>query len=260
MKLTFLGTGTSFGIPVVGCSCPVCSSPDPRNRRTRHGLLVEEAGAALLVDTPPELRLQLVRAGVRRLDGVWITHPHADHVHGIDDLRIFSLRAERSLRVHVAEEYEAELRARFSYIWGPEARPEEGSTIPNLELVSFRDREPLRAAGLSLTPIGFPHGRYRSYGFRCGSLAVIVDAKRIPEDALGLLEGVDVLVINALWHGDPHPTHFNIEEAVEAAGVVGARRTFLTHLTHRLEHAALERELPPGVHPAHDGLAIEVGG
>lgn len=258
MKVTFLGTGTSFGIPVVGCRCAVCLSTDPRNRRTRHGLLVEDAGRVLLVDTPPELRLQLLRAGVTRLDGVFVTHPHADHVHGVDDLRIFSLRAERPLRVHVAAEYEREMRSRFPYIWGPGAVAEEGTTIPDLELVPFQEREELGVNGLNLIPIAFPHGRYRSYGFRTGGLAVIVDAKRIPEDAAGLLEDVDVLVINALWRGDPHPTHFNVEEALEAAAGLRARRTFLTHLTHRLDHAELERTLPAGVRPAHDGLTVEL--
>ncbi|MFQ5890108.1 MAG: MBL fold metallo-hydrolase [Gemmatimonadota bacterium] len=258
MRLTFLGTGTSFGIPVVGCECAVCRSPDPRNRRTRHGLLVEDAGRTLLVDTPPELRLQLVQQGVRHLDGVYITHLHADHVHGLDDLRIFSLRSERALRVYVAAEYEEELRGRFPYIWGPDAQPEEGTTIPDLELVTFRDRKPLSVHGLSILPIAFPHGRYRSYGFRTGRLAVIVDAKRIPPEAVELLEDVEVLVINALWYGNPHPTHFNIEEAVEAAAGLRARRTYLTHLTHRLDHSDLERRLPASVRPAHDGLVVEV--
>lgn len=258
MKIRFLGTGTSFGVPVVGCRCEVCRSDDPRDARTRHGLLVEREGRRLLVDTPPELRLQLLEADVRRVEDVWITHPHADHVHGVDDLRIFTLRSERPLRVHAAEEHVEELRSRFRYIFEGEADPPPGSTVPDLELVTFRDRRPVEAAGMELTPVALPHGSFRSFGFRTGDLAVLVDGKRIPEDAVDLLEGVDVLVLNALWIGNPHPAHFNVEEAVEAARRLGARRTFLTHLTHRVRHRELAERLPPGVRPAHDGLEVEL--
>jgi phosphoribosyl 1,2-cyclic phosphate phosphodiesterase len=258
MRLTFLGTGTSFGIPVPGCGCDVCRSPDPRNSRTRHGLLLEEEGRRLLVDTPPELRLQLVAAGVDSLDGVFITHAHADHVHGIDDLRAFTTRAGYRLPVYVPAEYEEELRTRFGYFWGPDTRSSPGTTVPGLDLVTFEDGEHLDAAGFELDVVAFPHGWFRSYGFRVGDLAVVVDAKEIPESAVDRLRGVRVLVINALWFGHPHPTHFNVEEALEAAKRLQAGTTYLTHLTHRLDHADLEARLPPNVHPAWDGLTIEV--
>jgi phosphoribosyl 1,2-cyclic phosphate phosphodiesterase len=256
MRLTFLGTGTSFGIPVPGCDCAVCKSGNPRNWRTRHGLLLEDEGRRLLVDTPPELRLQLIAAGVDRLDGVFISHSHADHVHGIDDLRAFSTR--NRLPVHMAAEYEDELRTRFAYFWGPDARPAPGSSIPGLDLVTFEDRERIRAAGFALDVVAFPHGWFRSYGFRVGDLAVIVDAKEIPESAVELLHGVRVLVINALWYGNPHPTHFNVEEALEVAAMLGAGTTYLTHLTHRLDHDEMEARLPPTVRPSWDGLTIEI--
>lgn len=258
MKVTFLGTGTSFGVPVIGCSCAVCRSGDPRDRRTRHGLLLERGERALLVDTPPELRLQLVRERVERVDAVFLSHEHADHVHGIDDLRIFSLRRGRPLPLYVAGEFVDGLVRRFSYIWGPEAAAQPGSAVPELELRTFEDREPFEAGGLELVPIAFPHGVYRSYGFRVGDLAVVVDGKEIPEDAAELLRGVRVLVINALWFGNPHPGHFNIEEAIEAAKTLGARETYLTHLAHRVSHAELEERLPDGVRAAHDGLKIEI--
>lgn len=258
MKVRFLGTGTSFGVPVVGCGCDVCTSDDPRDRRTRHGLLVEEDGQTLLVDTPPELRLQLLEAGARSLDGVYLTHPHADHCHGIDDLRIFTLRSESPLRVHAAREYEDELRSRFGYIWGDAGEPSPGTTVPDLELVLFDDGQPVRAAGMSLTPVGLPHGAHRSYGFRLGDLGVVVDAKAVPDRAREILRGVEVLVVNALWFGNPHPTHFNVEEALETARELEARRTYLTHLTHRLRHADLAARLPDTVEPAHDGLEVEL--
>jgi phosphoribosyl 1,2-cyclic phosphate phosphodiesterase len=258
MRLRFLGTGTSFGVPVIGCGCPVCTSDDPRNWRTRHGLLIEEEGRRLLVDTPPELRLQLVAAGVAAADAVWITHPHADHVHGIDDLRAFTAETDRGVPLFVPAEYEAEMRSRFAYFLGPRPSEQPGTTIPGVELRTFVDREEVEAAGFRLQAVAFPHGAFRSYGFRLGDLAVVVDAKRIPEDALHLLQGARVLVINALWFGSPHPTHFNVEEALAAAARLGAERTFLTHLTHRLDHADLVRQLPASVAPAHDGLEIEI--
>lgn len=259
MRVRFLGTGTSFGVPVIGCRCDVCRSEDPRNRRTRHGLLVEEDGRRLLVDTPPELRLQLVDAGIRQVDGVFLTHPHADHLNGVDDLRIFTLRSERALPVHVAGEYEAEVRQRFAYVWSDEeVEADPGSTIPDLELRTFRDRETFRTAGFRVTPFACPHGSYRSYGLRVGDLAVVVDAKEIPDEVLPLLDGVRVLAVNALWFGNPHPTHFNVEEAVETARRIGAEETYLTHMTHRLEHRETARRLPDGVRPAHDGLVVEL--
>lgn len=258
MRLTFLGTGTSFGVPVPGCGCGVCTSDDPRNQRTRHGLLLEAEGRKLLVDTPPELRLQLIAAGVERLDAVFITHAHADHVHGIDDLRAFTTRAGYRLPVHVPAEYEDELRTRFAYFWGPDAGPSPGTSVPGLELVRFDDRDRIEAGGFELDVVAFPHGWFRSYGFRVGDLAVIVDAKEVPDTAVALLSGVRVLVINALWYGNPHPTHFNVEEALEVAERLEAETTYLTHLTHRLDHAALERRLPESVRPAHDGLTIEI--
>ena len=258
MRITFLGTGTSFGVPVVGCDCRVCTSDDTRNRRTRHGLLVEAGGQRLLVDTPPELRLQLVAAGVADIDAVYVTHHHADHVHGVDDLRVFTVGGARRLPVYVPAEYAEGMRERFSYIWGPWASATPGTTIPELELIPFDDRQTISPAGFELTPIGFPHGQCQAYGFRTGNLAVIVDAKSVPDDAWPLLEGADVLVLNALWFGSPHPTHFNVEEAVEVALGLGARRTYLTHLTHRLDHGDLSARLPDGIEPAWDGLSVEI--
>jgi len=257
LKLTFLGTGTSFGVPVVGCRCPVCTSDDLRNHRGRHGLVLQDAGGTLLIDTPPELRLQLLAAAISHVDAVFLTHPHADHVHGIDDLRVFSVHGRSSLPVHVAAEYERELQDRFAYFLSRDAASTPGTTIPGVELVLFEDREHIEPAGIPMQVVGFPHGTYRSYGFRTGSLAVVVDAKRVPDDAWDLFAGVETLVINALWFGKSHPTHFTIEEAVDVSERLGASRTFLTHLTHKVDHADAERRLPGSVHPAHDGLTIE---
>lgn len=257
MKLTFLGTGTSFGIPVVGCGCAACTSTDARDRRTRHGALVEMEGGTLLVDTPPELRLQLLAAGVRRVDAVWFTHLHADHIHGIDDLRVFTV-GRQHLRAWVGAEYRERMAQYFDYIFDDGYEPLEGTSKPRVRLHDVRPGEPREILGRAFHPVVVPHGLVRVYGFRVGGLGYVTDCKSLPDAARATLEGVDVLVLNALWFGRTHPSHFNVEEAVEAARSVGARRTFLTHLTHRVTHAELLRRLPPGVEPAYDGLTIEV--
>lgn len=257
MKLTFLGSGTSFGVPVIGCGCRVCRSADPRDRRTRSGALVEVDDRSLLIDAPPELRLQLVAAGVSRLDEVWITHPHADHVHGLDDLRIFSVRSGRDLPVHLAEEHAAELRRRFSYVFdGTPAH--SGTTKPQLRLHPFAPGAEVQVLDRPARALPVPHGSMTVYGLRVGPLGYVTDGKRLPPPVLESLRGVKVLVLNALWWGDPHPTHFNVEEAIEAARTVGAERTFLTHLTHRVGHAELAARLPDGIEPAHDGLVVDL--
>jgi len=258
VRLHFLGTGTSFGVPVIGCDCKVCSSDDPRNRRSRHALALEKDGRVLLVDTPPELRIQLLRANISQVDGVFLTHMHADHVHGIDDLRIFSLRAGAAVPMYVAGEQANELRARFNYIFDDAIQPDPGTSSPEIDLNTFAAGDKLSIAGFEMQVLASPHGNVRSYGFRIGSLGVVVDGKTITRESRKVLEGVEVLVINALWWGKPHPTHFNVEEAVAAAESLGARRTFLTHLTHRLDHQELADRLPSAVTPAYDGLLVDI--
>ncbi len=258
MKLTFLGTGTSFGVPVVGCDCRTCTSDDPRDRRTRHGALVDTGEGRLLVDTPPELRLQLLDAGVTGIDAVWFTHVHADHVHGIDDLRIFTVRGGDDVPAYAATRYHDHLARYFRYIFDDDIQPVQGSAKPRVRLEPLEKGRPVEIAGRSFLPLEVPHGPMTVSGFRVGRLGYITDAKRLPPDTLEALRGVDVLVLNALWFGRPHASHFIVEEAVEAAQAVGARRTFLTHLTHRVSHAELLERLPDGVAPAYDGLTVEV--
>jgi phosphoribosyl 1,2-cyclic phosphate phosphodiesterase len=258
VKLTFLGTGTSFGVPVIGCHCPTCTSEDPRDRRTRHGATLTLPEGRLLVDVPPELRLQLVREGVDHVDAVWLTHLHADHIHGADDLRIFRFRAKVDMPLFCPEGSHYELLRRFPYVFDDAIQPPPGSTIPKFILRPFRGFEPMDVLGAGFAPLPVPHGPTTVYGFRVGALGYITDAKSLPPKTLEALKGVKVLVLNALWAGDPHPTHFNVEEAVEAAEAVGAERTFLTHMTHRVQHQALLDALPPGVEPAYDGLTVHV--
>ena len=258
MKLIFLGTGTSFGVPVIGCDCEACTSTDRRDRRTRHGALLETGEGRLLVDTPPELRLQLLAAGVDHVDAVWFTHVHADHVHGIDDVRVFTVRGE-DMPAYVPREYGPILARHFQYIFDDSFKPPEGSSKPRVRLTEFDVGASVRILGRDFVPVRVPHGDCSVYGFRVGSLGYVTDGKSLSPEAIEILSGVDVLVLNALWFGRPHPSHFNIEEAVEAAREVGARRTYLTHLTHRVTHAELLERLPEGVLPAYDGLTVEVG-
>ncbi len=257
MRLTFLGTGTSFGIPVVGCDCPACTSTDPRDRRTRHGAILETEAGRLLVDTPPELRLQLLAAGVDRVDAVWFTHVHADHIHGIDDLRVFTVRGD-DLPAYLGSEYHSIISHHFEYIFDEGHVPLAGGHKPKVRLLELRPGEPVQIVGRRFVPVDVPHGQVRVYGFRVGRLGYVTDGKTLPAEAMEVLRGVDVLVLNALWFGRPHPSHFNVEEAVEAARAVGATQTYLTHLTHRVTHAELLRQLPGDVAPAYDGLTIEI--
>ena len=258
MRLTFLGTGTSFGVPQVGCDCAVCRSADPRDRRTRVGALVEtDAGRRLLIDTPPELRLQLVAADVSGVDAVLFTHDHADHTHGIDDIRAFTARSAEPLAMWASPATAAALARKFPYIFDDTMRALPGTFKPEGRLHTIEDGGTMAIAGVDVTAARVPHGFADVLAFRIGPLAYVTDAKAIPESALAVLRGARVLVVNALFR-TPHPTHLSIPEAVEAARAIGAARTYLTHLTHRYAHAELEAELPADVRPAHDGLVIDI--
>ena len=258
MKLIFLGTGTSFGVPQVGCHCRVCRSGDPRDRRTRTGAVVEtDRGTRLLIDTPPELRLQLVAAGIDRVDAVLYTHDHADHTHGLDDLRAISVRRDTALPVYGAADTLERLARRFSYIFDDEVRPLPGTSKPEGRLHPLVAGEQVVIGDAEVTPVAVPHGQVTVFAYRIGPLAYVTDAKLVPPAALTLLKGARVLVLNALFRTE-HPTHLSIPEAIATARLVGAERTYLTHLTHDNLHADLEAELPAGIAPAFDGLTVRI--
>ena len=259
MKLTFLGTGTSFGVPQIGCSCAVCRSPDPRARRTRTSAVIEtDSGTRLLIDTAPELRLQLIANDIDRVDAVLFTHEHADHTHGIDDLRAVSVRRGAPLPLYGAPRTLQQLAQRFPYIFD-EVRPPPGTSKPEGHAHPLREGELVHIGDADVLPVAVPHGDVTVLAYRVGPIAYVTDAKRIPPDAMAAFRGVEVLVLNALLRTS-HPTHLSFAEAIDAARVIGAQRTYLTHLTHHSRHADLEAELPRGIAPAFDGLTVRVGG
>jgi phosphoribosyl 1,2-cyclic phosphate phosphodiesterase len=256
VKLTFLGTGTSFGVPQIGCRCAVCRSTDPRDRRTRCGAVIEtDTGTRLLIDTPPELRLQLIAADIDRVDAVFFTHDHADHIHGVDDIRAFSVRRSSPLPMYGPADTLARLAERFPYIFDERMKPLPGTSKPEGQAIPLADGERVTVGDAMVEPIAVPHGLVTVFGYRVGPIAYVTDAKSIPPRAMDRLRGVDVLVLNALFRTE-HPTHLSVAQAIEVARQVGARRTYLTHLTHQNFHADLEAELPPGIAPAHDGLVV----
>lgn len=255
VTLTFLGTGTSFGVPQVGCRCAVCRSDDPRDKRTRVGAVIDDGASRVLIDTPPELRLQLIANGVDRVDAILFTHDHADHTHGLDDVRSFASEWGAAVPIYGPAETLASVSQKFSYVFDPAVRAIPGTSKPEATCHPVEPGVPVRIAGQVVTPVEVPHGRIRVFGYRVGDIGYVTDAKALPSAAESVLAGVRVLVLNALFR-TTHPTHLSIDEAVETARRIGAERTFLTHLTHHTSHMELEAELPDGIRPAFDGLQV----
>ena len=216
-----------------------------------------DGGTRILIDTPPELRLQLINAGVSSVDAILFTHDHADHVQGIDDVRALSDRTDAPIEMYGPPDVMARLAKRFAYIFDDSIRPLPGTSKPEGRARPVPPGKSFGIGDIDVTPVTVPHGPISVYGYRIGNLGYITDAKELPEDAVRAFRGVDVLVLNALFR-TPHPTHLSVSEAVAAAQSVGARQTWLTHLTHRTAHADLEKELPRGIAPAFDGLTIQI--
>lgn len=236
----------------------MCTSPDPRDKRNRVGAVVEtDAGTNLLIDTPPELRLQLIAGGIDRVDAILFTHDHADHTHGLDDIRAMTVKRDAPLMMYGPRDSLERLAKRFPYVFDENIPPPPGSSKPEGTARPLEDGVSVEIGGTTVTPIAVPHGNMDVFGYRIGPLGYVTDAKALSESALKLLKGVKVLVLNALFRTE-HPSHLSIPEAVIAAQLVGAERTYLTHLTHHNFHADLEAELPRGIAPAFDGLTIRI--
>ncbi len=253
MKITFLGTGTSQGIPIIGCRCAVCQSPDPRDNRLRSSIWVEGADTSLVIDTGPDFRQQMLRADVQKLDAVVFTHSHKDHTAGLDDIRAYNYIQGRRMDVWATEATQAVLRREFAYAFEEPLYP----GVPEMDLHPFTN-EPFQVYGLALEPVRVWHARLEVFGFRIGRFAYITDANRIEPEELQKLHDLDVLVLNALRH-EPHPSHFTLGEAVSLAQAVGARQTYFTHISHQLgRHADVDPHLPAGMALAYDGLTLNL--
>jgi len=250
MKIRFLGTGTSHGIPVIGCRCAVCTSSDPRDERLRASVLVESGSVRVLIDAGPEFRIQALRAGITRLDAVLLTHSHADHLHGLDDVR--PLTRDAALSVYASADSVAEVKDRFAYIFNPR---QTGGGLPDIRLETLQDDESFTVSGVSITPLPAFHGRIPVMGYRIGSFAYLTDVSSIPASTLERMQGLEVLVLGALRHRS-HPTHFTIAEACDVIRVLKPETAYLTHICHEVSHAGLCSELPVGVFPAYDGLDL----
>jgi phosphoribosyl 1,2-cyclic phosphate phosphodiesterase len=249
---TFLGTGTSVGVPMVGCDCAVCTSSDPRNHRYRCSVLIGTPAGNILIDTGPELRLQLVREKVRLIHAVLYTHYHADHVFGLDDLRPFPRLLGGPVPVYCTSEVERKIRAAFAYAFQPELEHLPPGFVPKLVFHRITE-EPFSVLGQRVVPIPLIHAQFEVFGFRFDRIAYCTDVNRIPPESWPLLEGLDVLVLDALRF-KPHPGHFSLDEALEVIERVKPGRAYLTHMAHEVDHETTNRRLPKGVELAYDGL------
>jgi len=254
MQVTFLGTGPSFGVPVVTCDCRVCSSPDTRNRRLRASLLLNWTNddgeeSRILVDTATDLRQQALRVCLDRVDAVLYTHHHADHVLGLDELRIFSFVHGISIPLYGRLETMNAIRHTFEYAFGDNAHG-----VPRIDVNPIDSTFHLR--GVEVIPIPVLHDRLTISGYRIGNFAYVTDCSEIPEASAEMLQGVDILVIGALKR-DTHPKHFSLGEALFEIDRLKAGSAYLTHLSHEFDHEELEKELPDNVHVAYDGLVLE---
>lgn len=252
---TFLGTGTSVGVPMVGCDCEVCQSTNPRNQRYRCAVLIGLPQGNMLIDTPPELRLQLLREKVRLVHAVLFTHFHADHLFGLDDVRPFPRHLGGPMPLYCAADVERKIREAYSYAFRPEAEQLPSGYVPKLVFRRIDD-DPFTVLGQRVVPIPLIHASFAVFGFRVDNVAYCTDVNRIPPESWKLLEDLDVLVLDALRH-KPHAGHFSINEALEVVDRVKPKRTYFTHMTHDVEHEATNRQLPSGVELAYDGLKFE---
>lgn len=251
MKVTFLGTGTSQGVPVIGCDCAVCTSPNPKDRRLRTSVWIEVEGTSLVIDTGPDFRYQMLRANVRQLDAVLFTHSHKDHIAGLDDVRAYNYFQQKAMEIYASEETQQGIRREFDYVFNNQFYP----GIPQLNLNTINN-QPFTVNNVSITPIKVLHYKMEVYGFRMGDFTYITDANYIAPEELKKIKYSKILIINALRH-EQHISHFTLSEAIEIAREAGAEQTYLTHMSHQMGlHQQIDSHLPPGINLAYDGLIV----
>jgi phosphoribosyl 1,2-cyclic phosphate phosphodiesterase len=262
VKVTVLGSGTSIGVPAIGCDCAVCHSTDPRDRRLRPSILIELDGAtnafaravrSILVDTSSDLRTQALAHNIRRVDAILFTHAHADHVMGLDDVRPYNQMQKTAIPCFGDASTLASLRRMFSYVFEPTSQ--KGGGLPQLSL--FEIAGAFALGGADIVPVPLWHGRLPVLGFRIGRFAYLTDCNRIPDEAWPLLDGTEILILDALRHR-PHPTHFSVNEAIDVVRRIGAARAYFTHICHDLPHAETCAGLPRGIELAYDGLVLRI--
>ena len=253
MKLTFLGTGTSTGVPEIGCKCEVCTSSDPRDNRLRCSALLQTGDANILIDCGPDFRVQMLRADVKRIDALLLTHKHYDHIIGIDDLRPYT--RDKELPIYADRETEMQIRSFFPYCFGKVKYP----GVANISVHTIDHRSAFDVCGQQVVPLRVFHGMFPITTYRIGRLGYITDMSYIEPSELDKLKGVDVIVINALRFSKPHKTHQTVLEALAVVDYLKPRETYFTHMMHHIGlHAKIEKCLPQGVHLAYDGLEVEI--
>lgn len=255
MKVTFLGTGTSQGIPMISCPCPVCTSASKKDNRLRSSVWIETSEASIVIDSGPDFRYQMLRSRVNKLDAIVFTHGHKDHIAGLDDIRAYNYFTGRPVAVYATEETQQALRREFAYIFADYNYP----GIPQISLHTIDAQTPFSVCGIEFIPIRVLHYKLEVLGFRIGDFTYITDANYISPAELEKAKGSSALVLNALRH-EPHISHYTLNEAIEVAGQIGARDTWLTHISHQLgRHDDVDPGLPGGIHLAYDGLVLEFG-
>ncbi|MEB2776224.1 MBL fold metallo-hydrolase [Algoriphagus sp. D3-2-R+10] len=251
MKVTFLGTGTSQGVPVIGCTCSVCNSLDFRDKRFRTSIHIQIGELSIVIDTGPDFRSQILRAGITELDAVIYTHEHKDHTAGLDDIRPFNFMQQKDMPIFGRHEVLEQIKREFAYIFAGRRYP----GVPLVETIEI-DETPFTIEGITITPIPVLHYKLPVLGFRIGDFTYITDANHIPDESLKLIEGTEILVLNALQK-ESHISHFTLDEAIDMAKKIGAKQTYFTHISHKLGlHQKVDEELPEGTALAYDGLQL----
>ena len=255
-QMILLGTGTSVGVPAIGCGCPVCRSNDPKNKRTRASAILGLESGNLLIDTSPDLRQQLLREKIGIVDAVVYTHEHSDHLSGFDDLRLFQFYLGHPVPIYCTAIVRRRIEAAFDYAFADEEQTHQGS-VPAVDIHEI-DTQPFQVLNQPITPIRFEHGpRFSVLGFRIGNVAYCTDVSRVPDESWPLLEGLETLVLDAL-RPVPHPTHLSIDEAVAVAQRVGAKQTYFTHCSCHVDYETVNASLPAGIAVGYDGLKIDL--